>query len=67
MTARLTRQTLGRNIRAAREAGLHVVGIAPDGTILTSETEAPPLASPPAKAAGGNSCDDILHQLTGSA
>lgn len=65
MGRRVSRQTLGRNIRAAREAGLHVVGIAPDGTILTSEEAAPPLPSP-RTGAGSNSCDDILNQLTGS-
>jgi hypothetical protein len=65
MGKRVSRQAIGRNIRAARDLGLLVVGIAPDGTVLTStESAALALSSPATR--GRNSCDDILNQLTGS-
>jgi hypothetical protein len=39
--APFTQASLKRAIFAAQKAGLHVVGIRPDGTVLTSEVENP--------------------------
>ncbi len=43
MTARLpfTKARVNRAIEAAREAGLRVIGIRPDGTVLVQEGDAP--------------------------
>lgn len=49
-TARFTQAELDRAIKAATKAGLRVVGIRPDGTVLTSSQEdpAPEWAAPAA-------------------
>lgn len=66
MRSRVTRQSLLRNISAATEAGLAVVGISPNGTILTSEAGAVPDLSFNVTKSKVNSCDEILSHLTGS-
>lgn len=66
MGARVTRQSIMRNITAATEAGLSVVGIAPNGTVLTSDAGAVPELVIPTVKPVTNSCDEILSRLTES-
>jgi hypothetical protein len=46
-----TKANIRRRIEAVKEAGLHVTGIAPDGTVLTGDVPSgkPPDNEPPPK------------------
>lgn len=66
MAARITRQTIRRNIAAATEAGLSVFGISPNGTVLTAAPGALPELSSSKQKSAENSCDEIMSRLMGS-